>query len=261
MFTTIVTHVEPGDAAAVEAALATPLALAAAARAQLTALVFPTGTVGEDLPDAEARAAAQVRDAAGRLGVACEVRPRGSMAQGVGEVFAGQLRVADLGVLTVADPHDMAGRMLAGAAIFGTGRPVVLVPRARPLAAPPARILVAWDATPAAVRAVHGALPLLARAAETVVATVTDDKEPEEGQSGADLARLLGRHGAAARFVAVRRGRGGVHAALAAEAREIGAQMVVMGALRHAPLRDLVLGSATHDLLTGGPDLPTLVSA
>lgn len=261
MFTTIITHVEPADAAAVEAALATPLALAAGTQARLAALVFPAGTVGEDLPEAEAHAAAQVAAAAARLGVPCEVHSRGSMAQGVGEVFAGHLRVADLGVLTAADPHDLAGRMLAGAAIFGTGRPVVLAAAARPLAAPPTRILVAWDATPAAVRAVHGALPLLKRAAETVVATVTDDKEPEEGQSGAALARLLGRHGATARFAAVRRGRGGVHAALAAAAREAGAQMVVMGALRHAPLRDLVLGSATHDLLTVGPDLPTLVSA
>jgi nucleotide-binding universal stress UspA family protein len=37
--------------------------------------------------------------------------------------------------------------------------------------------------------------------------------------------------------------------------------MLVMGAVRHSPLRNLVLGSATQDMLANGPKLPMLLSA
>jgi nucleotide-binding universal stress UspA family protein len=37
--------------------------------------------------------------------------------------------------------------------------------------------------------------------------------------------------------------------------------MMVMGAVRHAPLHNLVFGSATMDLLDRGPALPTLLAA
>jgi nucleotide-binding universal stress UspA family protein len=122
-------------------------------------------------------------------------------------------------------------------------------------------VVVAWDATPASVRAVQGALPFIKRAEETLIVTVADDKELRAGQSGIELARLLARHGATARFSAVRRGRGGVLDAIMGAAQEAQAEMIVMGALRHAPLRNIVFGSATQDLLDRGPRLPTLIAA
>ena len=71
--TTLVTHIEPGEPAAVDDALATPFALAEAYSAHLTALVFPietetaaTATPGGDLASAEERTAAQLRAAADR---------------------------------------------------------------------------------------------------------------------------------------------------------------------------------------------------
>ena len=259
MFTNIVTHVEPGDAASVAGSLATALALAAPGPARLVALVFPAGAEGD--AEGAGRAADAVREAAASRGVPCEVRMRGSYAAGVGEVLAAPLRLADLGVLVVADARDVGTRLLARAAIFTSGRPVVLAPLGQPMQAPPSRVAVAWDATPAAVRAVHGAMPLLRQAEEVAVVTVADDKDTPPDPSGEELARMLEHHGARARVTTAKRGRGGVHAALAGTAREMGAGLLVMGALLHAPLHDLVLGSATHDLLTEGPSLPTLVSA
>jgi nucleotide-binding universal stress UspA family protein len=37
--------------------------------------------------------------------------------------------------------------------------------------------------------------------------------------------------------------------------------MLVMGAVRHSPLRNLVLGSATAEVLAVGPKLPILLAA
>lgn len=243
-----------------DASLATPLALAEAYGAHLTALVFPVEM--EELPiAAEVHAATLLRAAAERRGVSCEIRSRSSFAYGVGDVFADHLRVSDLGVVACRAGGGAGQRLLLGAAIFDSGRPVLVVPEDHALEAPPSRVVIGWDATPACVRALHGALPFIRRATETVIVTVTDDKELRAGQSGIEVAHLLARHGATARFSAVQRGSGGVVGAIMAAAQEIQAEMIVMGAVRHAPLRDIIFGSATRDLLDRGPRLATIVAA
>lgn len=256
--TTIATHVEPGEDPS--ARLVTPLALAEAFSAHVTALVFAAEPSDSADGAAEERTLTAVQQAAARRGIACEARGRSSFAYGSGEVLADHLRVSDIGVLTLPAAPGAGLRFLIGSAIFATGRPVLLAPAAAPLAALPRRVVVAWDATPAAVRAVHGALPLIARAEETLVVSVTDDKEMRPGQSGIELTHLLARHGARASFLAAPR-EGGVLATLAATAATRGAGLLVMGAVRHAPLRDLVLGSATRDIMDRGPQLPTLLAA
>ena len=266
--TTLVTHIEAGDLDALDAGLATPFALAEAYSAHLTALVFPietetaaTATPGGDLASAEERTAAQLRAAADRRGVSCEIRSRSSFAYGIGDVFVDHLRVSDLGVFTLRAARGAGQRMLLNAAIFDSGRPILMVPQDRPLRAPPSRIVIAWDATPGAVRAMHDALPFIRRAAETLVVTVTDDKDLRPGQSGIELTHLLARHGAKARFSAVRRDSGTVLEKIVAAAHESQADLLVMGAIRHSPLRNIVFGSATQDLLDRGPRLATLIAA
>jgi nucleotide-binding universal stress UspA family protein len=268
--TTIALHVEPGAPPAVEADLALPLAIAEAHGAHVTALVFAAGVprdgsgaarlAEEDLAAREAAVATQVRQALEARGLRHEVRGRGSFAYGVGEVLADQMRVSDLGIMGLGGGVDAGRRFLASGGVFSSGRPLLLVPAGQ-AAAPPARIALAWDASPASVRAVHGALPFITRAESVTIVSVTDDKDFRPGQSGAELAHLLARHGAKAEFRPVQRGRGGVTAAILDAARAARADMLVMGAVRHAPLHNLVLGSATMDLLDRGPALPTLLAA
>lgn len=267
-FTSILTHLDPAMAMEAEAATATPLALAEALSAHLTTLIFPMDsalTAPTSADDAtkqlEERAAETFNAAAQRRGVACQTKKRTSFAYGNGEAFADHLRVSDLAVLTQHGVPGIAAQILQHAAIFDTGRPVLLVPKARPLSGLPRRILVAWDATPASVRAIHGALPLIRGATETVIATVTDDKELRPGQSGIELTHLLARHGAKTRFMALQRGSAGVLERLLAAAADTESDMLVMGAMRHSPLRNLVLGSATADVLSGVPGLPVLLAA
>ncbi|MBM3589157.1 MAG: universal stress protein [Alphaproteobacteria bacterium] len=183
------------------------------------------------------------------------------MAYGNGEAFADHLRVSDLAVLTQHGAPRIAAQILQHAAIFDFGRLAILVPQMRPFSGSPQRILVAWDATPASVRAIHSALPLIRRAAETVIAKVTDDKELRPGQSGIELAHPLARHGAKPRFMVLQRGGRGVLERLPSAAADTESDMLVMGAVRHSPLRNLVLGNATADVLAVGPRLPMLMSA
>jgi len=267
-FTSILTHLDPTRATEAEAVTTTPLALAEAFSAHVTALIFPMDSAlpAPTPPDdatslLEDRAAEAFAAAAERRGVACQTRKRTSFAYGNGEAFADHLRVSDLAVLIGLGAPGIAAQILQQAAIFDTGRPVLLVPQARPLTGLPQRILVAWDASPASVRAIHGALPLIRGAAETIIANITDDKELRPGQSGIELTHLLARHGAKTRFMALQRGSGGVLERLLAAVADTESDMLVMGAVRHSPLRTMVLGSATADVLSGALSRPILLAA
>ncbi|WP_027285658.1 universal stress protein [Rubritepida flocculans] len=271
--TTIALHVEPDTLGAVDASIALPLALAEAHSAHVAALVFAASLyhaepAGGDAGMPEAEQAARedgvvlhVRSALEARGLRFDVRGRSSFAYGVGEVLADQMRVSDLGVMSFGSGADMGKRWVATGGIFSSGRPMLLVPPSQTAPSVPARIVVAWDASPAAVRAVHGALPFMKRAETVTVVSVTDDKEFRPGQSAVELTHLLARHGAKAEFQPVQRGNGGVMPAILDVARNIQADMMVMGAVRHAPLHNLLFGSATMDLLDRGPAMATLLAA
>jgi len=271
--TTIALHVEPGTLGTVDACLALPLAIAEAHAAHVTALVFAAGAFrdasgadmtslsDQDLIAREDAVNLHMHKVLAARGLRFEVRGRSSFAYGVGEVLADQMRVSDLGIVSFGPGADVGKRFVASGGIFSSGRPLLLVPPDQVAATHPLRLVLAWDASPAAVRAVHGALPFIKRAEAVTVVSVTDDKEFRQGQSGVELAHLLARHGAHAAFRPVQRGRGGVGAAILAVAREVQADMMVMGAIRHAPLHNVVFGSATMDLLDRGPTLPTLLAA
>ena len=265
----LITHVEPVSGPATPPHLAWALALAAGFEAHLTALIFATevmemasaNAADEDPLVPERETARRIEAEAGRLGVATSILGRSSFAYGFPEVFADHAKLSDLAVIGYGPGPTVARRMLAAGAIFSSGRPVLLVPPGPDPAGPPRRVAVAWNASPASVRAVHGVLPLILRAEEAVVISVTDDAEFRPGQSGAELAHLLARHGAKASFRPVRKGGQRILDVLMDAAAAERADMVAMGSLAHSPLHKLVFGSATDGLLGGRARLPVLAAA
>lgn len=271
----ILVHVTPAGVAKGDAGLDQAFALAKAHGARVSAMIYDTEAAaavtwsGIEVPvpttlppndEAPVRAAAAAVEARGaKDGVAVEVITERSYAYGVGESFADVARVRDAAVLTLPALKEIGRRLVVEAALFHSGRPVILCPRgAKP--ADFARVIVAWDASRAAVRALNDAMPILARAKAVTVVSVNDDKTFRPGQSAIELTRHLTHNGVAAGFKDVKRGRRAVGAALADAAHEDGASLLVMGGYAHSRLRDLVLGSATRDVLTGKIDLPVLMS-
>lgn len=129
-------------------------------------------------------------------------------------------------------------------AIFGTGRPLLMVPETLPerLAG---SIAIAWDGSLGAARAAGAALPLLSRAETVTVLTADMDKV---GAKPSALADYLAEHGITARtwaFIPEERKLG---ERLLAEASEAGADMLVMGAYGHSRLREMVLGGVTQSV-------------
>lgn len=133
--------------------------------------------------------------------------------------------------------------------IMTTGRPFLVVPEFGIYRKAGRKVLVAWNGSREATRAVFDAIPLLS-AAERVVVVTLDASSGDHGESpGADIGRMLARHGAQVEVVRSTAGDIDVGNALLSRVSEHGADLLVMGAFSRHPLRERTLGGATHHVL------------
>jgi nucleotide-binding universal stress UspA family protein len=156
-------------------------------------------------------------------------------------------RLSDLIVMKRFAPDDTVAQRCFDAALFGSGRPTMLVPDTLPWD-PIDHVLVAWNGSLEASHAVFGALPLLHEAGRVSVFSVPGPEN--DGASGAELAEALSWQGIRAHQALVRDGADSVGAALLATAAEGGATMIVMGAYTHSRLRQSFLGGVTMHVLS-----------
>ncbi len=278
MYKTIVLHADATRSAPLRLRIAAMLAeqqqahLVCAAMTGISRYVYgPHDDMPHDVmrPDLAQLATARARQVleeharqAASLGVqSCEQRLVNDDAYG-GLVL--QSRYADLVVVGQADREDPAtGALLQDLpeyVILNGCCPVLVVPFAGHFATIGKTVLVAWDGSIQAARAVAQAMPLLASAARVVVVIVDpvigDDEHGEE--PGADIALHLVRHGVNVEVRTVASA-GDVGESLLATADQAGADLLVMGAYGHPRLREIMLGGATRTILQAAT-LPVLLS-
>jgi nucleotide-binding universal stress UspA family protein len=203
--------------------------------------------------EALAEAAAESARAAGALsGVTCTSHAAQLSYPDLLRTFTEQARVHDVTVLD-AEPVALAvDRGLIEHVLLESGRPLLVVPPGRDTFRAD-RILVAWDASAKAARAVHDALPFLRAAQDVEVVCVTGEKAMPEGVPGAELAPYLARHGVRVTVADIPVERGDVAQTLRNRATLSGADMIVMGAFVHSRLRQMVFGGVTQSLLKSCP--------
>jgi nucleotide-binding universal stress UspA family protein len=174
-----------------------------------------------------------------------------------GDVVAEKARYHDLTVAGLRG-GDAILRASAESAIFASGRPVLLVPEG---AAPSGfgHVLIAWDGSSVAARAVADARDFLQRATAVTIATVVDEKSLPKEAPGKALAAYLAGHAIKAQIADLRSAGRPIAQTLQDEARRAGAGLIVMGGFGHSRMRDFVLGGATRGIL-GDLSVPTLVS-
>jgi nucleotide-binding universal stress UspA family protein len=165
------------------------------------------------------------------------------------DAFARKARSADLAIV----PQPEAGlweRELVEAALFESGRPALVVPYIHRGDARLDRVLVAWDGSKEAGRAVHEALPLVRRAKEVEVLTIYTEKHRSDDLiPGTDLATHLSRHGLQVTAKALDGEDIGVANVLLSHAADTAVDLIVMGGYAHSRLRHLVFGGATSGIL------------
>ncbi|SFZ84545.1 Nucleotide-binding universal stress protein, UspA family [Devosia enhydra] len=166
-------------------------------------------------------------------------------------------RCHDMTMIAFTDPK--AGAALAEVALFGTGRPAMLIPSAIPDGPRPfARVAIAWDGSATASRALRDAMPLIVAADKVVVINAPADKALESGCERG-LTDYLARRRINAKFVKVDTEILDIGLALQHSAGVAGADLLVMGAYGHSRLQQFILGGATRGVLTN-LQLPVLMS-
>ena len=183
-----------------------------------------------------------------------------SRASQIPEIVTEYARLRDLTLIPIGEPAGFQ-QYIAECVIFGSGRPVVIIPEA-PNGTAEIRldtVGIAWDFSRPAARAVADALPLLQRAKTVYVVTITNEKAIEARQSGSELARHLAYHGVEVVLEEEDAARRSVGLALESYARARKLDVLVMGAYGHSRIRDFVLGGATKSIVSR-PPLPVLLS-
>ncbi len=259
------------DAAAI-AAIDKCMAVAGDIGARVTAmaieediLVRPKVTISNDLDNtAAADAVRSVSDAHGllkafgaaaiRFGVRKEERLRRLVAADIATNFARCARLKDLTMVPVKS-HGSQSEKIVERLIFDSGRPILMCPEefAGELAVAFDEVMIAWDHSAPAARAVADALPMLRTAAQVRIVTATDNKTDAEQESGAALVSHLAEHGIKASFETVKIDGSSVGKVLEAYVRANAIDLLIMGAYHHSRMNEIVWGGATKTVIGRPP--------
>ena len=209
--------------------------------------------------DAAAELMARFEELARNAGVYGESVINKCYASEAPDLLVREARLRDLVILS-AVPEDYNYRWYAESIIFGSGRAVLILPPQVAHEFTLDRIVVAWDGSRSASRAVADALPLLEQAREVQVLTVLKEKELSSESPARELTQYLKRRGIDARRLdcidAAGRTIGEV---LTSELLIRQADLLIMGAYGHSVIREFILGGATLSMLSS-PPVPLFLS-
>jgi nucleotide-binding universal stress UspA family protein len=195
------------------------------------------------------RAQEQLTAAAKRAGCRFEWQAPAGPAVDAATLYA---RHADLLIVGQEDPDDQASyvaRNFIEDLVMTAGRPVIVVPYAGRVASFGENVVVAWDGSREAARALADALPILKRARFVTISTVMKHPDRDE-PAGFDVSGYLERHGVRAGFASIPRASGvSTGATLLNQLSDVHADLLVMGAYAHARAREQVLGGVTRTML------------
>jgi nucleotide-binding universal stress UspA family protein len=141
------------------------------------------------------------------------------------------------------------------------GRPVLMVPYVGNYPKVGRRVLVAWDGSREAVRALNDALPLIRGAEEVTLMTVCarpKDLDPTNGSTGS-VVRHLARHGITGRPTQALHLGGAISDELLSRTVDLAADLLVAGAYHHSQLRESLIGGVSRELFQH-MTLPVLMS-
>ncbi len=195
------------------------------------------------------------RDIESRFRTACEEVPEGMLhwidsAGAVHRTVAGHARIHDI---TVLGMHENAAHGQNHLEIYPdrvaleSGRPVILFPPRFGASVFNRRAVVAWDGGRAAARALADAMQILEPG--TAVDIVSVGRAPLRGTlADVDVRAVLERHDMPVTLSELPRDRRAIADILVDHCEATSANLLVMGAYEHSPLREGLIGGVTHDI-------------
>jgi nucleotide-binding universal stress UspA family protein len=214
----------------------------------------------EENTKAAKAAIARFETAAKAAGVASETRMLDASIAGAADLFGRIARRFDLAVVGQAQREQGASEeLLIEGALFGSGRPVIVVPVAQKDPVKLDRVMLCWDGSRPAARAIADAIPFMARAKATEIVVVTGERDKSGEITGANMKRHLARHGIEVEIKRIAAGGADAQSTIVKHAAESGADFIVMGGYGHSRLREFILGGVTRSILRSMP-VPVLMS-
>jgi nucleotide-binding universal stress UspA family protein len=178
------------------------------------------------------------------------------------DLIAQQGRAADL--IVCGKPNDEIPDPwsdFSETAIMRSGRPVLIVPGLKPQKTIGEHVIIAWNDTREAARAVADSLDLIKSAATVRAITMIEKESQREAAEalGADLIANLARHGVAASLDVSYASSGNAGEAILSRLLEDGCDLLIMGGYSHSRFREMIFGGVSRDILRD-TSTPTLVS-
>jgi nucleotide-binding universal stress UspA family protein len=253
------------------------VSVAAALDAHLTGIAFiydpivpmsgtgyiPAEVIESQQADNEAAAKAAIKkfsEAASRTGISAEPLTISASLAGAGDQFARMARRFDLAIVGQAQPEASTLEEIIGeTTLFDSGRPMIMVPYIQKAPLKLDYVLVCWDGSRPAARAISDAMPLLVKSGRVEVVIVTNERGKQDEIEGADMGQHLARHGVKVDVHRISGGDIDVADALLSHAADTGADFMVMGGYGHSRLREFVLGGVTHSIFRS-MTVPALMS-
>jgi nucleotide-binding universal stress UspA family protein len=203
--------------------------------------------------EASVEQAASVLDqfeiAARRLGIPHDAKSTFNVSYAATRAVTEMSRLYDLNIVAQPDRSSPSqGDFLSEAVLFGSGRPVLMVPYITRGPIKTDRVLICWDGGVPAARAVHNAMPFLRRAATIDVVAVNEKADADGELSSAALIRHLARRDLAARSYRLEADGPNIHNVILSLAADNDTNLIVMGGYGHSRLREFILGGTTRGM-------------
>jgi nucleotide-binding universal stress UspA family protein len=188
--------------------------------------------------------------AAARAGVSAEPRMLSANSDNAGDQFSRIARRFDLAIVGQTERGgSTVEAIISESTLFGSGRPMIVVPYIQKTPFKLDRVMVCWDGSRPAARAIADAMPLLERAGNIEVVMIASERGKRDEIEGADIGQHLARHGLKVEVNRITRDNLDVANVLLSHCADSDANFIVMGGYGHSRLREFVLGGVTRTVL------------
>jgi len=191
----------------------------------------------------------QFEIAARRIGISHGARCISNVTYDATPLLTGISRLYDLSIVAQPDyskPNRDA--LVPEALLFDSGRPILMVPYIYSGPLKLDRILICWDGSRQAARAVHDAMPFLHRAKAIDVVAVNEDSATVGEASSEALQKHLARHDLSAEVQRITADTTNIFNDILSLAADKSTDLIVMGGYGHSKFREFLLGGVTRGI-------------
>jgi nucleotide-binding universal stress UspA family protein len=195
-----------------------------------------------------------------RLDIPHDARSTFNVSYAATRIVTEMSRLYDLNIVAQPDSSNPSQTdFLSEAVLFGSGRPMLMIPYINRGTFRTDRVLICWDGKAPAARAVHNAAPFLRKAKAIDVVAINEHEETAGAASLSALIAHLARRDLPVTAHRLTADTSNIHNTILSLAADNDSDLIVMGGYGHSRLREFILGGVTHGMFET-LTVPTLFS-